>query len=244
MTILVLAGTGEARQICADLAAATVPVVASLSGATRLPNDLGVETRIGGFGGASGFERFLKERQIAAVVDATHPFATQISRRSLDICANWKMPYAMFLRLSWEAGVGDNWVELETEAQAADVIENDAVVFLATGRQTLDRFSNLVGRRLICRQIDPPDAAFPFDGGAFLVGRPPFSVEDEVALFQRLGVNWLVVKNAGGAASATKLEAARQLGIRVAMIKRPAVDARALVFDQVDQIVSWAQQWA
>ncbi len=244
MTVLVLAGTGEARQICTALSENGVPVLASLSGATRAPKDLGVETRIGGFGGVSGFETVLKERNISAVVDATHPFAAQISQRTLDICTDWKLPYAMYMRPAWVAGAGDAWTDLDDEAHAADVIDDGAVVFLATGRQTLHRFANLQGRRLICRQIDPPEAAFPFEGGSFLVGRPPFTVEDEVALFSDLQIDWLVVKNAGGAASRTKLDAARQLGIRVAMIKRPKVDPRALVFSNATGIVEWAAQWA
>jgi precorrin-6A/cobalt-precorrin-6A reductase len=94
-------------------------------------------------------------------------------------------------------------------------------VFLATGRQGLARFVNLTGRHLICRVIDPPKAAFPLSNGEFLVGRPPFPPEAERALFESLGVDWLVVKNAGGQASKSKLEAARMLGLPVAMITRP-----------------------
>jgi precorrin-6A/cobalt-precorrin-6A reductase len=94
-------------------------------------------------------------------------------------------------------------------------------VFLATGRQTLEAFAGLADCRLICRQIDPPDGPFPFPNGAYLLGRPPFSIADEVGQFTRLGVDWLVVKDAGGAASRTKLDAARDLGLPVLMIRRP-----------------------
>ena len=93
---------------------------------------------------------------------------------------------------------------------------------------------------MICRQIDPPEGPFPFPGGEFLVGRPPFSVADEVALFSRLGVDVLIVKNAGGAASGTKLTAARQLGIPVLMIARPAVGDWPTVFS-VDAALAWVR---
>ena len=113
-------------------------------------------------------------------------------------------------------------------------------MFLATGRQTLDQFANLEGRHLICRQIDPPDSPFPFPSGEYRIGRPPFSVADEVALFRELGVDWLVVKNAGGIASRSKLDAARQLELPVAMIRRPAQpDVPKL--ETVDEAIAWVR---
>ena len=160
------------------------------------------------------------------MLDATHPFAHRISARTANVCDESSIPYCQLLRPEWVAQKGDKWTHITCEEDAARHIETGATVFLATGRQTLDRFASLAHARLICRQIDPPDRPFPFPNGQFLVGRPPFPVEDEVNLFERLGVDWLVVKNAGGEASRTKLTVARQLGIRVAMIARPATARR------------------
>lgn len=221
MTLLLLAGTGEARKIAEALAAEGVPAIASLSGATRTPQATGLPTRIGGFGGEAGFRRFLAERSVSAVLDATHPFAHRISGRTARVCAELGIAYCQLLRPEWAAGPGDRWTHIDREEDAAKHVPAGATVFLATGRQTLDRFANLGHCRLICRQIDPPDGPFPYPNGEFLVGRPPFPVEEEEALFSRLGVGWLVVKNAGGAAPRSKLIAARNLGIDVAMIRRP-----------------------
>ncbi|WP_372804240.1 precorrin-6A/cobalt-precorrin-6A reductase, partial [Loktanella salsilacus] len=96
------------------------------------------------------------------------------------------------------------------------------------------------GRYLICRQIDPPEAAFPFENGEYLIGRPPFSVEHEVELFAALGIDCIVVKNAGGDASRTKLTAARALGIPVLMIRRPPPPEGAQITGSVDAAVAWA----
>ncbi|MBU0861716.1 MAG: precorrin-6A/cobalt-precorrin-6A reductase, partial [Alphaproteobacteria bacterium] len=123
---------------------------------------------------------------------------------------------------------------------AAALIPQGKTVFLGTGRQTLDRFANLAGRRVICRQIDPLTGPFPFEGGKFLIGRPPFSVEHEMELFAALGIDWIVVKNAGGDASRTKLTAARALGIPVLMIRRPPPPKGAQITDSVDVAVAWA----
>ncbi|PUB19336.1 cobalt-precorrin-6A reductase [Yoonia sediminilitoris] len=219
MTLLLLAGSGEARRIAQALAG--TDVVASLAGATRDPVDLPIPTRTGGFGGERGFRAFLEAENITAVLDATHPYADRITRRTARVCAAQNIPYLQLLRPPWVAEPGDQWTEIACERQAADHIPPGATVFLGTGRQTLEGFANLTGRRIICRQIDPPSGPFPFEGGEFLVGRPPFSVQDEIALFKRLSVDWLVVKNAGGALSRTKLDAARALGIPVLLIARP-----------------------
>ncbi|MCK0094675.1 cobalt-precorrin-6A reductase [Yoonia sp. F2084L] len=238
MTLLLLGGTGEARQIAAHLRG--TDAVISLAGATRNPETQPLPTRVGGFGGADGFERYLQDAGITAVLDATHPFAHKITERTARICRSLKVPYVQFLRPAWVAEPGDNWTQILDETEAAHHIPTNAVVFLGTGRQTLGRFANLVGREVICRQIDPPTDDFPFAGGRFLVGRPPFSVEDEVALFRQLGVDCLVVKNAGGAPSRTKLTAARQLGIPVLMIKRPAQGDWPVV-DTVEAALDWVR---
>lgn len=219
--ILLLAGTNGAREIAQGLAAENIPAIASLAGATRDPAKLAIETRSGGFGGTEQFATYLQKTGITAIIDATHAFASRISARTAQVAAELNIPYLQLLRPAWQAGEGDNWVFLDTEKDAAAHIPIGATVFLATGRQTLGQFSNLQGRRLICRQIDPPDGPFPFENGEFLVGRPPFSVAEEVELFARLGVDWLVVKNAGGQASHSKLDAARQLKIPVILINRP-----------------------
>lgn len=219
MTLLLLGGTGEARQIAERLRG--TDAVISLAGATRNPETQPLPARIGGFGGATGFEAYLRDAGVTAVLDATHPYAHRVTARTAEICRKAKVPYLQFLRPPWTAETGDQWIEIETEQSAAEHIPQGATVFLGTGRQTLERFANLAGREVICRQIDRPDKPFPFAGGRYLVGRPPFSVEDEVTLFRELGVDFLVVKNAGGAPSRSKLTAARQLGIPVLMIARP-----------------------
>lgn len=223
MTLLVLAGTGEAKRIAWGLADTSVKVIASLAGATRHPEPLPVPTRIGGFGGEDGFRAFLADEGITAVLDATHPFAERITERSARVCKDIGLPYCHMLRAGWTAEEGDRWVTIATPQDAAQHIPEDGVVFLATGRQTLADYANLEGRRVLARMIDPPTAPFPFDGGEFVIGRPPFSVKSEMALFEALSVTHLVVKNAGGQGGRAKLDAARALGLPVLMLDRPAM---------------------
>lgn len=241
MTLLLLAGTGEARDMARQIKTAGVPAIASLAGATRQPAKLALPTRRGGFGGEAAFRQYLQDENITRVLDATHPFAQRISARTAAVCADLGLPYGCFLRPQWQPGQEDHWIEIDTERDAAQHIHPSATVFLATGRQTLDHFANLAPRRVICRQIDPPNGPFPFQGGEFLMGRPPFSQAEEQALFERLGVDVLVVKNAGGDASRSKLDAARSLGLLVLMIKRPP-PPNAPIFATIEKAVTWATE--
>lgn len=241
MRLLLLAGSGEARQIAGALAAMEgVEATASLAGATRQPGDLGLATRIGGFGGAGGFAEYLKAEGIEAVLDATHPFAARITARTVRVCREAGLPHAVVLRPEWQPGPGDNWRFIDREEEAAAFIPEGATVFLGTGVHGLQGFANLQGRRVICRRIDAPRNPFPFAGGEYLLGRPPFSVADETALFQRLGVDWLVVKNSGGTPSRSKLDAARALGIRVALLRRPP-PPDAVILTSVDAALGWVR---
>jgi len=240
MTILVLGGTGEGRALAEALDRQGAPILTSLAGATREAARLPGRVRVGGFGGAEGFRAVLRRERVRAIVDATHPFAHRISARTVAICAETGVPYLQLLRPAWTPGDGDLWHGIDTEADAAALIPETATVFLATGRQTLGRFANLPPRRVICRQIDPPDRPFPFEGGEYLIGRPPFSVEDETRLFGELGVDWLVVKNAGGDASRTKLDAARALSLPVAMLRRPSQPDATRV-ETVEAALAWVR---
>lgn len=240
MTLLLLAGTGDAKRIAWELTSIGRPAVASLAGVTRDPEPLPLPTRVGGFGGDAGFAAYLTEAGISAVLDVTHPFADKISARTAQMCQARGIPYLQYMRPGWLPEPGDNWTEIAREEDAASHIPMGAVVFLGTGRQTLERFANLEGRRVICRQIDPPTAPFPFEGGEFLIGRPPFPVKREKELFAALGIEWIVVKNAGGAQSRTKLVAARDLGIPVLMLQRP-VAPQAHQVSTVSEAMDWVR---
>jgi precorrin-6A/cobalt-precorrin-6A reductase len=239
--VLVLAGTAEARELCARLAG-RVEVLASLAGAVRRPLAQGVPTRVGGFGGAEGFLRVLAEEGIGAVVDATHPFAARISARTAEVCDGAGVPCLRLERAGWQAGPGDRWTWVADEAAAAGAVPEGARVFLATGRQTAGAFAGLAGE-VWCRVIDAPEGAAPFARGGWLVGRPPFGVADEVALFRRLGIDVIVAKDSGAADAEAKLVAARELGLPVIMLRRPEVRLPAGGrVETVEAAVDWVER--
>ena len=240
VTLLVLAGAGEAQQIGHALVGRGIDAEMSYAGGGRAMPQTGLPTRRGGFGGEAGFRAYLEAHHITAVLDATHPFAHRITGRTARICKARGLPYCQLLRAEWTPEVGDRWVFLDRVEDAADHIPQGAVVFLTTGRATLKGLANLQGRQLICRQIDPPEEEFPLPNGRYLTGTPPFSVEDEVALFRQLGVDWLIVKNDGGEAPRSKLIAARRLGLPVAVLNRPP-QPDAFRVKTVDAALEWVE---
>ncbi|RMH43036.1 MAG: precorrin-6A/cobalt-precorrin-6A reductase [Alphaproteobacteria bacterium] len=199
---------------------------------------IAARTRSGGFGGREEFRKYTKDNGIDAIIDATHPFAARISRRTAEVAASEGIPCLHVVRPPWTPGPGDRWTEIDEPAEAAAILPVGARVFLAVGRQTLRAFGPLPGRTLYCRQIDKAKEPFPWPGGEFVIGRPPFSVEEEEALFRRLCIDWLVVKNAGGEASRSKLDAARRLDLPVLMLNRPPLPPGPVV-ETVDAAVAW-----
>ena len=217
-------------------------VTASLNGNTRNPNSLGCLTRVGGFGGAQGFLKWLTEFQPDIVIDATHPFAFSISARTEMICKDMKIPSILFLRDEWAPKKNDNWRFVDSYTEIKNIIALHSRVFLATGGGSLDKFDNLEGCYIFCRKIDKTNNKFPLKYGEFIIGRPPFTIEHELNLFKKLRIDCLVVKNSGGTASESKLKAASIMDIPVIMLNRPNYSNFNKVHS-IDQCMDWVSNF-
>lgn len=235
--ILLLAGTGDARRIAKDLG--DLPVIASLSGATASPEDYPCDLRTGGFGGADAMARWIGDNGISAIIDATHPFATQISANAVAAAKAAGVPITRIQRPAWKQRPDETWIKVATVEAAAKALPSGARAFLATGRGSQDAFT--ARRDIWCalRLIDPPKTAYP-GNGEYIVSRPPFDQPSEIALFKLLGITHLVVKNAGGAAARTKLTAAAKLNIPIIIVSRPEERNAAPAIPRED-VRAWLQ---
>jgi precorrin-6A/cobalt-precorrin-6A reductase len=223
MRVLILGGTTEASELTRLLAAnPRFDATVSLAGRTTNPKAQPVRTRIGGFGGADGLAAWLEQDATQAVIDATHPYADQISANAVAACARLAIPLASIVRPAWEPQPSDNWLAVASAEAAADALgPKPRRVFLTLGRLELGAFASAPHHHYIARTIDPPgDIALPPDIRLFY-DRGPFNRESETALLAREKIEMLVSKNSGGAATYAKIEAARHLGIPVVMIARP-----------------------
>lgn len=238
--MLILGGTTEAMELAAlmDGDPRFAPIM-SLAGRTSRPRLARITNRIGGFGGVDGLKRYLAESGVRAVVDATHPFAAQISHNAMRACTESGVAHTVLTRPKWEKAPGDNWIEVDSFAAARNALGAvPRTVFLTIGRQEVSAFDGPIPHRYIVRSVDAVDAGMLPDGARTLMARGPFVVEQEMALMSREGVNVVVSKNSGGATTYAKIEAARLLGIQVVMIKRPRQDEAGDLHDAAS-VIAW-----
>lgn len=240
-SVLILGGTGDARQLAdklVDTFGPSLRVITSLAGRTSSPRQPKGEIREGGFGGPEGLAKYLKETEIDAVMDATHPYAAQISSHGIEACHSVGIPHVLLDRPAWVQVEDDNWLNVPSIEKAADALEADETVLITTGIQNLDVFKHVHGPKILVRLLEHPKTELTIKDAEIVIGRPPYSINDEVTLFKLLGVDTLVTKNAGGDATRAKIDAARVLGTRVIMIDRPPTPLANTVTN-VDDAVAW-----
>ncbi|RZS43406.1 precorrin-6A/cobalt-precorrin-6A reductase [Herbihabitans rhizosphaerae] len=235
--VLVLGGTAEARSLAAALVDRGVRVVSSLAGRVRAPRLPVGEVRVGGFGGVDGLRAWLAREGVDAVVDATHPFAERISWSAAEACAAEGVPLLVLRRPGWTARDGDDWHWVSTVDSAAAVLPGyGSRVFLTTGRQGLSAFASL-DLWFLVRTVDEPKPPVP-QRMRLLLDRGPYTVEGELGLMREHGIDVLVSKDSGGRLTVAKLDAARELGLPVVMVRRPAVPDVGRV-GSVDGVLAW-----
>lgn len=220
MKILILGGTGEARELAARLSALGHAVTTSLAGRTSQPALPPGELRVGKFGGVPGLVGYLRAMRFDRLVDATHPYAGLISINAVAASQQTGIPLVRYMRPAWAQPEGADWHHVDTLEAAAGVLPSGATALITTGHEGLDAFLARDDCRLLIRLIEPPGQALPRHA-RLLLSRPPYVLPDEITLFQREGVTHLVTKNSGGDQTAAKLAAARHTGAQVIMIARP-----------------------
>jgi precorrin-6A/cobalt-precorrin-6A reductase len=242
LRLLILGGTTEASALAAAIALREdIDAILSLAGRTQQPARSPLPMRIGGFGGAAGLHAYCEAEHVEAVIDATHPFAAQMSRHAAEACDASKIPLLAFTRAAWTAQDGDRWIEVETMEDAARALgEEPRNVFLTQGRQQLGAFASTPQHRYLVRAIERPAEIDALPSHRLILARGPFRLVDEEALIRREGIEFVVAKNSGGAATYGKIEAARNLGVPVVMVRRPPKPAVAQT-THLEEAIAWIQ---
>ncbi|MCU0527510.1 MAG: cobalt-precorrin-6A reductase [Elainella sp. Prado103] len=238
--VLILGGTGDAVELAAQASnLPDVEVISSLAGRTKAPSLPIGQVRVGGFGGTTGLADYLRAEKIAALIDATHPFADQISWNAARAAQQCQIPLLIIVRPAWQPVTGDHWIEVESHEIAAQVLPKIAQrIFLTIGRQELSAFAHLTHLWFLMRMIDPPPVGLPVPPGEILLERGPFTLEHEQTLLQTHQIEAIVSKNSGGTATYAKIAAARSMGLPIVMIQRPQMPVGEQVGD-----VAGAMQW-
>ncbi len=230
--VLLLGGTGDALRIARQLGHEHVY---SLAGLGKVPDDLTCEVRVGGFGGSEGMARYIEEQRIALVIDATHPYAAQISANAVRASRAARVPCWALRRESWQPQAGDDWRMAGDWAELTAALSSFKRPLFTLGREPLAHLDEIPSHQFwTVRCLDP------HEGNArarILATRGPFTLEGERALFAAEAFDVVVSKNSGGSATEAKLEAARERGVPVFMLRRPALPAADREFQRVADLL-------
>lgn len=216
--ILLLGGVTEALAIARTLASQHVY---SLAGIGRVPTDLRCQVRVGGYGGAEGLAQFIRDEGISLLIDATHPYAAQISQNAATAAHLSGTPCWAFRRPAWQAQVGDDWREVDDWDDLVEALKPFHRPLFTLGREPLQHLDEIPAEQFwTLRALE----VYPGNERCEVIGaRGPFLIDDERALFERRDIDVLISKNSGSTATEPKLEVARERGVPVLILKRPAL---------------------
>jgi precorrin-6A/cobalt-precorrin-6A reductase len=220
---LILGGSSEASALAHALAERpAIEAVVSLAGRTVSPVVPPLPVRTGGFGGVPGLVEYLRTQRIGFIVDATHPFAEQMSRNAQAAAAETGISLIRLTRPAWRAQENDRWIEVDDMPAAVNALgECPRRVFLTVGRLQLAAFAHAPQHFYLVRTIEPVGDDHGLSDACFIEARGPFLTDSEDRLMQEHRIDVLVTKNSGGTASIAKLEAARRLGLEVILLRQP-----------------------
>ncbi|MGH3493443.1 MAG: cobalt-precorrin-6A reductase [Sciscionella sp.] len=242
--VLVLGGTAKARELAGLLCAhGDLAVTSSLAGITAEPVAPAGSLRRGGFAGADELAAWLRAERIAAVVDATHPFATGITANVIAACRATGVPLLVLRRAEWHPVAGERWHSVADHAAAARLLpELGSRVFLAIGRTQVAAYAGLDELTFLLRSVQAPAPPVPARLH-LIIERGPFTVAGDTALLREHRIEVLVAKNSGGEETVAKLHAARALGLEVIMIERPRLpeDPTVDIVESVSDAVAWVR---
>lgn len=250
--LLLLGGTADARKMTQALLEISeaqqqpLTIVYSVAGLVRTPN-LPCEVLVGGFSQFGGLANYIRDRQIDAILDVTHPFAATMSSTAVTVTGELGIPCWRFHRPTWQPQPGDQWQLFDDWQALIPALAGKQSVLLTAGQLTQDVMDQLItpagrGQRLILRTAAPSRVELP-GNVEWIKGIGPFQIEDERALFKQYKVDALVTKNSGGASTEAKLHAARELGVNVFMLQRPELPDADEQFSDIAEGVAVIRDW-
>lgn len=237
--ILILGGTGDAHQLALALQAKNIDFIVSLAGITKRPVERRYQVRRGGFGGIEGLITYIENNAVTGIIDATHPFAENISNSAAKAAHQTGLPLVRYIRPEWDTSKISGRQSVQNLDEAARALPSGARAFLTVGGNSLAPFAHRSDVWFLFRGVEPMNNLFA--NGEALVQRPPFTLKTEVDLMKDHAITHLVTKNAGGAQTRAKIDAAIELGIPVIMVERPVLPVVETT-STVLGILRWAQQ--
>ena len=252
--ILVLAGTKDGRDLIDLLDSSGYKVMASIFsdyGRQLIQLDH-ILIHVGPLDTA-GLVNLIAINNISIVVDASHPYAVNVSQNAMLACQTTSIHYLRYERPSVAMPVYEGLHVVHNYNQAIQVASSlGNVIFLTTGSRHLKLFKDatcLQDHRLIARVLPEPSVLqecldLGFTPKDVVAVQGPFSHDLNIALFKEYKAEVIVTKNSGQVGgSDTKMTAAMALGLPLVVIDRPIIQYTQIVYvlDDVIQFIKEAK---
>lgn len=241
MKLVIFAGTSEGRTLCEQLSRAgqqATVCVATEYGREVLPEMPGITVHAGRMT-AEQMADFLQDAQ--RVVDATHPYAVEVSKNIRQACEQAGCDYIRLLRPKTEA---EGAIHVPSAQAAADYLaQTEGSVLLTVGSKELHHFTAVPDyQQRIWPRVLPAAASLDicqthgFPAAHIIMMQGPFSEEVNIALIHMSQAEWMVTKDTGLAGGLPeKLSAARKCGCSVILIDRP--EEQGMTPDEVKRLL-------
>ncbi len=233
MKILLLGGTSDAISLAKQLIKLNIEIIYSIAGIVRSP-PLSCQIHTGGFN--ARMPEYLQTNQITLLIDATHPYAINISHQAQQSCQQINIKYLQYIRPAWKPQPNDQWYSFNNFTQLLGMLQQYQRPFFALGREVFDYIDKIPKHQhWLVRTASYQEKTHPQLNCIHLIGG--FSLDDELSLLQKNKIDVLICKNSGGTKVSCKLSAAKQLSIPVFMKIRPPIENTAQIFSNLNDIV-------
>ena len=230
--VFIFSGTTEGRSLATWLASKGVMVhvrVATDYGADVMDPDDNIDVQVGSCGGAEGIARVISENMYEFVVDATHPYATTVSKHIREGCQQAGAEYIRLRREDSDVSE-DDIVTVDTVSDAVDYLKDrEGVILAATGSKELDRYTAIPDyrERVVARVLSTMDSVkraveLGFEGRNLICAQGPFPEDVNYATLRQIDARYLVTKDSGTVGGyEEKVRAARRAGVTVVLVRKP-----------------------
>ncbi|MDY7020058.1 MAG: cobalt-precorrin-6A reductase [Cyanobacteriota bacterium] len=232
--IWLIGGTSESATLALAIASAEIPCIISVTTNTAKslypPESPFLKIWIGKLD-CGQISAFIHQQNIVAILDASHPFAVEISKNAIAFSTTDNIPYLRYERPRYQAEDSSITYLDSFETLLSGNYLNQKRVMLTLGYRNLAPFKSWHDRSTLFVRILPSivsleaalDAGFTPD--KIIALRPPISPELEKALWKQWNISLVVTKASGVAGGeATKRNVAAELGISLIIIDRPQLN--------------------
>ncbi len=244
--ILVLGGTYDSRKLTEALLEGGHQVIySSVSdyNIAQLPDHPDLHLHVGALD-KTEMRIFMREKSVDICVDATHPYASEVSLNAITVCKDEGCAYVRLERPRMQDD-GQTTLGFPTYEQAVDYLAaQKGKILLTTGSRQLEAYQKLPKERLVIRVLPTSKVlqkceSLGYKPNQIIAMQGPFSFAMNVQMLQENAIRFMVTKDSGDIGGiAEKIKAAKECNVQVVFISRPAVDY-PVVFNTIEPVIEW-----